>query len=70
MRSSSAAFRYSGSLLAVAVVGVCVGLAVASSRGELTAAPVLQAGQDTPSAPDPMEQVRRGRVLTVSHGCG
>ena len=69
MRSSSAAFRYSGSLLAVAVVGACVGLAVASSRGELTAAPVLQAGQDTPPAPNPLEQVRRGRLLTVSHGC-
>jgi len=69
MRSSSTALRYSGSLLAVVVVGACVGLAVASSRGELTAAPVLQAGHDTRSAPDPMEQVRRGRLLTVTHAC-
>lgn len=67
MRSPSASFRNRGSLLALLVVGACMGCAAASGRSEL---PAGQPNQSTQTVQARREQVLRGRVLTVNHACG
>jgi mono/diheme cytochrome c family protein len=59
VRSLRAAYRYAGSLLPVVVVAACTGSGTTISNSASTSA-----SQTT------QEQLLRGRLLTVNHGCG
>ncbi len=69
MESFSASFRKVGSLLAVLVVSACVGAAAVSSRSETRSGATVQPGGPAEPAPDRRQQVLRGRLLTINHGC-